>query len=132
MAYDLRHHLREAAAASIDRWSGIYLSGALITLGDALSEHDYFDRAPVLEVVRHMRNAVAHGNRFRFVTFTDLERHPAHTADVGPARPSSGEPYVIDLELEGTCCLFDFMDTPGVLDLVNAVESHLLHLTLGS
>ena len=35
--------------------------GALLTLCDELSAHDYFDRAPLLELVYHLRNAVAHG-----------------------------------------------------------------------
>jgi hypothetical protein len=37
--------------------------GALLTLGDELSAYGYFDRAPALELLYHLRNAVAHGNR---------------------------------------------------------------------
>jgi len=46
--------------------------GALLTLGDELSLYEYFDRAPVLELIYHLRNAVAHGNRFHITV--DLPR----------------------------------------------------------
>jgi hypothetical protein len=40
--------------------------GALLTLGDALQVHRYFDHSPELELIYHLRNGVAHGNRFTF------------------------------------------------------------------
>ncbi|OXC78250.1 hypothetical protein [Caballeronia sordidicola] len=38
--------------------------GALLTLGDELGARGYFDRAPILEIVYHLRNGMAHDNRF--------------------------------------------------------------------
>lgn len=40
------------------------ITGALVTVGDALASHRYFDRGPDLELLRHLRNGLAHGNRF--------------------------------------------------------------------
>ncbi|MEX3949462.1 hypothetical protein AB4Y40_17140 [Paraburkholderia sp. EG287B] len=54
--------------------------GALLMLGDELGAHDYFDHAPILELVYHLRNGVAHGNRFN-ITYSGkrrLARHDAH------------------------------------------------------
>jgi hypothetical protein len=63
---DLRHYLdlfrkdRDLQSEVLRSWA----MGALLTLGDELSAHDYFDRAPMLELLYHLRNGVAHGNRF--------------------------------------------------------------------
>ncbi|OXC78252.1 hypothetical protein BSU04_12785 [Caballeronia sordidicola] len=38
--------------------------GALTTLRDELQPGHYFDHAPILEMVFHLRNGNAHGNRF--------------------------------------------------------------------
>jgi hypothetical protein len=41
----------------------IWLTGSLLAVGDALKDNNYFDHAPVFELVYHLRNGVAHGNR---------------------------------------------------------------------
>ena len=123
--YDQAAFLREAATIPIDAWSAIYWSGALITLGDALSEHDYFDHAPVLEMIYHLRNAVAHGNRFNVGDSQRFRMHPAHTRSTQLVRPGSDEPYVIDLSLNGMRCLFDFIDPAQLLGLLQFVTQHL-------
>jgi hypothetical protein len=43
--------------APVDR---VWLTGGLITLADALERNNYFDRAPHLKLVRHLRNGVSH------------------------------------------------------------------------
>lgn len=60
-----------------------WATGALLTRGDALSAHNYFDRAPVLKLVYHLRNAVAHGNRFAISRIGQkrLTCYPAHNRD---------------------------------------------------
>jgi hypothetical protein len=40
----------------------VWLVEALLALGDALKQHGYFDHAPELELLRHLRN----GMRIRF------------------------------------------------------------------
>jgi hypothetical protein len=62
---DLRHYL-DLFRENHDLQSEVLRAramGAPLTLGDELSARAYFDRAPVLELVYHLRNAVAYGNR---------------------------------------------------------------------
>src|ERR1700722_899719 len=40
----------------------VWIVGSLIAVGDALSEYGYLNHAPILELLYHFRNAVAHGN----------------------------------------------------------------------
>jgi hypothetical protein len=56
----------------------MWLAGSLLAVGDALSMHGYFDRAPALELVRHLRNGIAHGNTFRMDNAQSLAKFPAH------------------------------------------------------
>lgn len=65
----------ERIAGEFDR---TFLAGALIRLGDQLSRHGYFDDAPELEFVRHLRNGVAHGNRLDSRDPDRRQRRPAH------------------------------------------------------
>ncbi len=99
--------------------------GALLTLGDELSTHRYFDKAPLLELVYHLRNGVAHGNRFN-ITKEGRERlaqHPAHNRDA-PVRSPIGTVYEITPALSGPL-FFDFMGPGDVIDLLQSVEVHL-------
>ncbi|MGB7975610.1 MAG: hypothetical protein WCF81_14965 [Roseiarcus sp.] len=80
--------------------------GALLTLGDELSAYGYFDRAPVLELVYHLRNGVAHGNRFK-ITKEGLKRlagHPAHNKSA-VVRSPVGTVYEITPSLSGPVLL---------------------------
>jgi len=80
-AFDFRHFLelstRPEVAEEFDR---TFYVGALLALGDALGAHDYFDHAPELELVYHLRNGVAHGNRFTLTPagLGRLSKYPAH------------------------------------------------------
>ena len=100
----------------------IWLTGALLAVGDALKDNNYFDHAPELELVYHLRNGVAHGNRFRFTKpgRERLAKHPAHNRD----RYTHGI-FEITLALDGTPVLFNFMEAGDVLDLLFSVASHL-------
>jgi hypothetical protein len=64
----------------IEEFDRTFYVGALLALGDALNGHGYFDHAPELELVYHMRNGVAHGNRFTFTGhgLRRLAKYPAH------------------------------------------------------
>src|SRR5437868_2157738 len=44
----------------------LWLVGALLTLDDRLKAEGRFDKSPEIEFLRHLRNGVAHGNRFTF------------------------------------------------------------------
>ncbi len=84
----------------IDR---VWFTGALLTIGQTLSENDYFDRSPPLELIRHLRNGVAHGNKFHFHKTASLFKYPAH---------DYGSIFQVTASLEGHPILFDFME-PG-------------------
>jgi hypothetical protein len=90
-ALDFTHYLALAgtpeAAEQFDR---AFNAGALLTLGDALQAHAYFDHA--LELTYHLRNGVAHGNRFTFTPPGEkrLAKHPAHNRRSYTGDPSTG------------------------------------------
>jgi hypothetical protein len=101
--------------------------GALLTLGDELAkpEQNYFDHAPILELVYHLRNGIAHGNRF---TITDsgkkrLAKYEAHNRYAVVKSPK-GTVYEITPNLKGPV-LFDFIGAADVIDLLQSVEVNL-------
>lgn len=98
---------------------------SLLLLGDQLATAGYFDRAPVLEMVRHLRNGIAHGNRFTLRNPRELEAWPANMRD---AACQSGSPFDITTDLEGSPVLFDFMGPGDVLDVLISVSTHLRSL----
>lgn len=128
--FDLRYVLdlmrsEPALRTEMDR---AWCVSSLILLGDRLAAEEYFDRAPVLEMVRHLRNGIAHGNRFTLRNPTELRAWPAHTRD---ASCQTAEPLEIAPELDGHTVLFDFMAPGDVLDLLISVGTHLLSLHKG-
>lgn len=124
-AYDWLHHLNVAQndplmAVELNR---AWLVSALIELGDRLAAEDYFDRVPLLEMVRHLRNGVSHGNRFEIRDPKVLLERPAHTRDAACRGQTTFE---ITPDLNGTPVLFDFMGPGDVLDVLISVGTHLL------
>jgi len=95
---------------------------SLILLSDRLAAEGYYDRAPVLEMVRHLRNGVAHGNRFNLRNPSELQVWPAHMRD---AACRSSESFQITPELDGSTVFFDFMGPGDVLDLLISVSTYL-------
>lgn len=51
---------------TVDDFDKVWLTGALLTVGDALENNGYFNHEPEAEMIRHLRNGIAHGNRFSF------------------------------------------------------------------
>jgi hypothetical protein len=127
-SFDTQDALVDLADKAIDaELPRVWLTGSLLALGDALKEHHYFDRAPALELVYHLRNGIAHGNRFNFTApgLDRLTKYPAHNRDacfrkviceIAPA-------------LNGQVILFAFMGAGDVLDLLSSVGAHLRDLT---
>jgi hypothetical protein len=131
LCYNVRDFLRLARepkiAAELPR---VWLASALLAVGDASAENDYFDRAPELEFVRHLRNGIAHGNRFDIRDPERLKRFPAHNRDVRPKRPDSGT-FEITPTLDGQRVLFDFMEAGDVVELLFAVSLYLSRMSAG-
>jgi hypothetical protein len=76
-------------------------------------------------MVRHLRNGVAHGNRFTLRKPEELARWPAHTRD---ASCQTTTPFETTLQLDGQPVLFDFVATGDVLDILISVGTHLREL----
>lgn len=112
--HDLRTELDQAWCVS-----------SLVLLGDRLAAENYFDRAPVLEMVRHLRNGIAHGNRFTIRKPAELRRWPAHTRD---AAGQSSLIFEVTPEIDGSPVLFAYMGVGDVLHLLVSVGTHLLSI----
>src|SRR4029077_10601305 len=104
-----------------------WLVGSLLTLGDALADESYLDHAPILEMVYHLRNGVAHGNRFDIRNRKRLHDHPAHTRDAF-SKGDLKQDFEITPALEGRPVLFDFMEAADILALVTSVANYLLRM----
>lgn len=130
--FDLPYYLGQAHtnAEIIDELPRVWLVGSLLAVGDALSDVHYLDHAPVLELTRHLRNGIAHGNKFTFKQGTktpgldQLRKHPAHNKQA----KIKGAEFEIDGTLEGCPVLFDFMGPGDVLDLLQSVEVYLTRI----
>lgn len=124
---NLRHHLdllrtnQGLQGEFLRAWA----MGALLAVGDELQKHGYFDHAPILELVYHLRNGVAHGNRFNIDHRGQarLAKHEAHNRDA-PVTSPAGTVFEITSNLSGPV-LFDYMGAADVIDLLQSVELYL-------
>jgi hypothetical protein len=114
-----------------------WLVGSLLAIGDALAKHRYFDRAPELELLRHLRNGIAHGNSFYFGSgkklkdnLAALQKHPAHNR-LAWVRGDKKTEFEIVEALAGRPVLFDFMGPGDVLDLIMSVGIYLMRMGNG-
>lgn len=105
----------------------VWLTGALLALGDALKDNDYFDHGPALELVYHLRNGIAHGNRFNLTASgrERLTKYPAHNREAWFRKMT----FEISPALDGQAVLFKFMGAGDVLDVLSSVGAHLKDLT---
>jgi hypothetical protein len=119
-SFDMQDALVSAVVnqAIAEEFPRVWLTGSLLAVGDALKGNDYFDHAPELELVRHLRNGIAHGNRFAIQKLT----YPAHNRD---AAFHTNTIFEIKPKLNGQSVLFDFMGAGDVLDLLSSVAAHL-------
>ena len=119
--------LNEAKGSSnLDRR---WLVGALLTIGDALAKHSYFDHAPELELLRHLRNGVAHGNTFR-INLKLLAKFPAHNR-LAWVRSDSKAEFEITPNLQNQPVLFDFMGPGDIIHLLMLVGLYLIRMGNG-
>jgi len=130
-AFSFDHHLREAFEnlRTKDDLDRVWLTGGLIALADTLDQKGYFDRAPHLELIRHLRNGVCHGNRFRIDNPNNLAKHPAHNF-FASVRSPAGTSSEITAATHGKTVMFDFMGPADLVDLFMSVEVHLFSLAV--
>lgn len=108
----------------VDDWNRTWLVGALLNVGDALAKFKYFNHAPELELLYHLRNGVAHGNRFTF-TKSGLDRLKIYPAHNRLARARTKELEIDPGVLQGNSVLFDFLEPTDVVELLQSIEMYL-------
>ena len=88
------------------------LVGAEIAmLYDIANDNGLRDKGkPEMEFLRHIRNAVSHGNKFKF-------------ENDEPRRPAKFRQFEITKGLDGTVCVLGFLGLGDVLDLIDAVRA---------
>lgn len=113
-----------------------WLGGALITIADALDEYQYFDEGPDLMLVYHLRNGVAHGNRFD-IRSNRRATLPAHftgpdrriKADRATVTPHGQRvTFEVDASMNGHPVLFDFMGPGDITSLLHFIGFRLAAL----
>jgi hypothetical protein len=116
--------------AMVDELARVWLVGALLTVGDALAKNDYFDHAPVLELLYHVRNGVAHGNVFHFTPSgrRRLREKSAHNREASIRGFYNDTEFEITPDLQGQTVLFEFMGPGDVLDLLYSVGGYLMQM----
>lgn len=130
--FDLPHYLGQAHTNPeiVDELPRVWLVGSLLAVGDALYDVEYLDHSPLLELIRHLRNGIGHGNKFTFKRgkrtpgLDQLRKFPAHNKQAN----IKGAEFQIDGSLEGRQVLFDFMGPGDVLDLLQSVEVYLTRI----
>ena len=130
--FDFRHFLRLASASPeiTGELPRVWLAGSLLAVGDALSRQDYFDRAPELELVRHLRNGIAHGNRFDIRHPDKLAEFPAHNR-VAWVKSDKQTIFEITPGLHGQPVLFDYLGAGDVLDVLLSIGIYLIRMGNG-
>jgi hypothetical protein len=114
-----RRHESRRYDSIVDDLARVWLVGALLSIGDALKRYDYFDHAPELELLHHLRNGVAHGNTFR-IDRKLLAKFPAHNR-LAWVKGDNKTEFEITSDLQGKPVLFDFMGPGNVLDLLMSI-----------
>jgi hypothetical protein len=83
-------------------------------------------------MVRHLRNAIGHGNRFRIDYPAKLIKFPAHTQDASPQPASARKlPFEITPVLHGEPSLFEYIEAWEVATLFQAVGRYLRRVADG-
>jgi hypothetical protein len=130
--FDLPYYLGQTHTNTeiVDELPRLWLVGSLLAIGDALSDKKYLDHSPLLELIRHLRNGIGHGNKFTFKQgnrtpgLDQLRKYPAHNKQ---AEIKSTE-FNIDGSLEEHPVLFDFMSPGDVLDLLQSLEIYFTRI----
>jgi hypothetical protein len=122
----------------VDDFKQAWLANTLLTIGDQLGANGYFNRAPEAEpeaeLVRHLRNGIAHKNQFSFhEKVIDPKsgrlKRPAHNRRYTKALTM--REYVVDTHLKGSKVLFDYGGPAAILDILTALGWHLTRTARG-
>lgn len=123
-------HLARTDVVIASELERVWFAGALLRLGDVLTQHLYFDHAPELELIYHLRNGIAHGNCFRIDKPKKLTKFPAHNRDAW-VKSDTEAMFEITANLQGQPVLFDYMGAGDVLDALISVGMYLMKMGNG-
>ncbi|MGO9546752.1 MAG: hypothetical protein ACLPPF_18395 [Rhodomicrobium sp.] len=129
------HYLLEAQKTELrEDFDRVWLIGALLRVGDALGANGYFGHAPEAEIIRHLRNGVAHGNRFEFHDTvirktTGKLKHPANIFRY--AARQQMPMHEIETNLQGTEVLFVWGGPDAIVDCLTVLGIHLWNVGHG-
>jgi hypothetical protein len=138
-AFDVPYYLNLAHTNPkiVEELTRIWLVGSLLSVGDALNRLRicYLRQVPLLELLYHLRNGIAHGNVFNFDNsgVKRLQANPAHNKAAAVKSQTRAEFEIIPSlsgkpALQGKPVLFDFMGPGDVLDLLQSVESYFTRI----
>lgn len=123
------HYLdKNREQGTIEDFDKVWLTGALLTVGDALGANDFFNHEPEAEMIRHLRNGIAHANRFTFrpgVTSksTGKLKHPANIFRYADCQKMPK--HEIDTHLEKCEVLWAWGGPDAVVDCLTVLGVHL-------
>jgi hypothetical protein len=129
------HYLKAVKNAEVSEdFDKVWLLGALLAVGDALGSNGYFGHDPEAEMIRHLRNGIAHGNRFSFHQrvkdkATGNLKYPANIFRYA-ARQSMPR-HEIDVSLQGTEVLWMWGGPDAIMDCLTVLGVHLWNVGHG-
>jgi hypothetical protein len=123
--YNSSYYLDYASSDRVaDDLARVWIVGSLLAVGDAIHQCKNINRTPLLELLRHLRNGVAHGNVFEIRDPKELKKNPAHNKDAA----EKAAIFEIVPNLDGQPVLFDFMGPGDVIDLLVSIEIYLTRI----
>jgi hypothetical protein len=90
----------------------VWFMVVLSAVGQIASDNGYWDCTPELELLRHLRNGVSHGNRFNL-----------HQGQ--PSRPAHFGSHQLTQQNNGDTVLFEFMSPGDLFSFLDHIEAHL-------
>ncbi|MCR5864664.1 hypothetical protein [Aquincola sp. J276] len=116
----------------------VWLRGTLLTVSDALGDHHWFGRTPETQMIRHLRNGIAHKNRFTFrggrssrLVDPDTGRL-LYPANIFRWAARQGMPrHEIDTHLDGVEVLGAWGGPDAIVDCLTVLGLQLWHLGYG-
>jgi hypothetical protein len=133
MSFD--HYLAEGRKPETKQdFDKVWLIGALLMVGDALGTNEYFGHIPEAEIIRHLRNGVAHGNRFSFrpdvIDKTSAKlKHPANIFRYAGRQVMPM--HEVDTDRQGTEVLFVWGGPDAIIDCLTVLGVHLWNMGHG-
>jgi hypothetical protein len=120
--YSVSHYLRRARDDPDFQvvHARLGLEMAIVSLHASIQSEGGFDHGPDLEFLRHLRNAVAHGNRFELRNGEPRRDAYSENYSIPPQR------FEVTKHAHERPALFEFLGPGDVCDLLNSIGSRLI------